>query len=1268
MREATKKSLSFYTVFFAIFIIIWVPFVHASPQPLRFERISIQDGLSQASVLCILQDSMGFLWFGTYEGLNRYDGSTFVAYKNELKNPNSLSDNAVRTLIEDRNGVIWVGTSNGGLNRYEHATGLFRKYSHDPEDPDSISSDEIQSLYEDDKGRIWVGTLNGLNVLDPKTGKFQHYFHDEKNANSISNSRILSIWQDPDGDIWTGTYAGLNKIDPATGDVTRYVESIPGVEIQEGEGININSLFSNSPGTLWVGTDGEGLLLLDTDTGAFSRYLDDYRIYDISLDEEGALWIGTNAGLVKCVHKANNLTSNPLLDFTVYTNNEFDPESLSHNDIRSTLIDASGILWLGTYGDGICKMNPAKQVFGVYRNEPWNEKSISSSHVTSIYEDLEGKLWIGTYDKGINIIDRDTGEIVHRSVSEFTDEPTEDNTVQCIIQDVDGVIWFGTQESGLIGYNPKTGEHRQYIKHDSDPKSISQDNIYWLHEDKDGFIWVGTSKKGLNRFDKKSGSFKRYEPDPDNPKGLSHKRVRHIMEDSRGRMWLGTNNGLNLLVNREAGEFKHWEYNPDNPAGISNNRVTPIVEDKNGKLWIGTDKGLNLFDPDTEQFTTYTEKDGLANDAIQGLMIDKNGCLWMSTFKGISRLDPSTGNIRNFSPKDGLQGIEFWMNTFHKNKQGEMFFGGLKGLTFFLPENIKENRHIPPVVLTGFKVMNKPYDLPKSITVTRKIDLSYKDLFFSFEFAALDYFNPQNNQYAYKLEGFDDDWVYAGNMRNATYTNFDHGDYIFRVRASNSDGVWNDQGATVKIHIIPPFWKTLWFRMLAAAVSIALIYGIFAMRIRSLNMQKRKLDILVAERTAKLEEEITERKQIEEELQVSRNRLEERVLERTAELESVNIALKDSERKVRENYNQLKETQQKLVEHVTLLQTMIDSIPASIFYKDLNGCFLGCNTTFSEFTGKTREEIIGRTVSDLLPQKEAKEFTYHDDLVFSNQSLNVYESRIQHANGLVQDVILFKAPFYDAQGSLAGLVGFMMDISERKKAEEDLLNYQDKLKKMGSELSLAEERERRRIAVDLHDHLGQALALSKLRISSLVHTLKNDNLAQPLMDISQGIDQMIKETRSLTMKISPPVLYDLGFEAAVEWLTEQLCEEHDINFIFKGGLDLNIRNHDVRVILYRVTRELLMNVIKHARADKALVSIQRKNSSLMITVEDNGVGLGDSYEAVRQGKTGTFGLFSVRERLEPIGGKLEIDSSPGEGTRACVVVGIDSITSQDSPQ
>lgn len=857
-----------------IFIHLGLPFgLLAQRNQIKFEHISIEEGLSQSTVSCILQDKKGFIWFGTEDGLNKYDGYSFAVYKNDKSDETSLSDSYILSIYEDESGILWIGTYSGGLNKFDRRKEQFVHYKHDPDISNTLSNNMILCIHEDSTGTLWIGTYDGLNKFDRKKEKFTRYKHDPHDPSSLSHDRINSIYEDKNGTLWVGTEGGgLNRFDPEREEFIHWVHQAGNPDSLSND--FVHSIYEDSTGALWIGTDN-GLNRFDREKGTFTSYFHDPKnpyslshntVRSVYEDKTGRLWIGTFGGGLNRFDREKE-------QFEYWLNEPGSSTSLNSNHVLSIYEDRIGMLWIGTFGGGVNRFNPEKDQFAYLANEPGNPHSLSDNLVLSIFEDKEGMLWIGTGDGGLNRFDREKGEFTHWIHEPGKSNGLCNNRVRAICEDSSGMLWIGTFD-GLNRYDRETGQFACFRHDPSNPESLSHNHVRAIYEDRMGDLWIGTFG-GLNRFNREKETFISYTHDPDNPHSLSHDRVVSICEDRGGTLWIGTGNGLNRF-DREKNQFTHWVNEPGNPYSLSNNRVQSIYEDKNGVLWIGTyGGGLNRFDPKEARFVTYNEKDGLPNDVVYGILEDDEGDLWLSTNKGISRFDPLTETFRNFDVNDGLQSNEFNSGAYHKNKNGEMFFGGINGLNAFYPESIKNNPHIPPVVISDFQIFNKSVPigeradgriiLDESITETDKIHLSHKDRVFSFEFAALHFISPEKNEYAYMLEGFEKQWNYVGNRRFASYTNLHPGRYIFRVKASNSDGVWNEEGVSLTITITPPFWQTWWFRGIGAVVLLLLLYTAYQVRTRSITERARYLERKIEERTSELRLEVTERKRKEQE-------------------------------------------------------------------------------------------------------------------------------------------------------------------------------------------------------------------------------------------------------------------------------------------------------------------------------------------------------------------------------------------------------------------
>jgi ligand-binding sensor domain-containing protein len=835
--------------------------VLASKKHLRFQNLSINDGLSQSSILCMLQDSQGFLWFGTYDGLNRYDGIKMKVYGNRKDNK-QLSDNNIRAIYEDSAGIMWVGTKDGGLNRYNRLLDTFTSFVPDKNDPDSISGRYVQCIYEDSRGNLWIGTDKGLNLFSRENKKFQSYRHSESKTDSINSDDVRAICEDNSGNLWIGTATGISRFDRRKQKFTKYFDQSPSSTLGDNA---VLTFFAAKDGLLWVGTENS-LKVFNPELKTFKTCMNGLEINHIYKDRSGNFWIGTSKGLAypKNSNKTNTLSAKS--EFEFIRHEPSNPQGLNSNQITRIMEDSSGVLWVGTYTDGVCKATPKMRNFMLLQHLDGIKNSLSGNEVSAVLEDNDGLIWIGTYTEGIDIYNPETGEIKAVNTKSDGQWKITSNAINCLFQDSKNHIWTGTRDKGIFVLDKEKGLIADYINDPEDESTLSHNIVWWIYEGSKGYIWIGTSKKGLNRLDPATGEIRHYRHDKKNPHSIAHDRVRNIFEDSRGNLWIGTNGGLDLM-DRTAETFKHHQNDPADPDSISNNLVTPIAEAADGTLWIGTDKGINHFYPETGKFKRYTIESGLINDVIQGLAIDAKGNVWASSFKGISKIESATDEITNYGTYDGLQRADFWTNAYTKGASGRLYFGGLKGLNYFYPQDITKDDTIPPVVITGISVMNSPLKLKTNVVNTREITLSYKDVMFSISFAALDYQNPEHIRYKYKLAGFDDHWIEASYTHKATFTNFDQGTYVFKVRACNSDGVWNEKGTELKIIITPPFWKTWWFYSLIAVATVLLILLFIRLKVRVITKQKQKLSEEVKARTVELKKEIENHRKTEIQLE-----------------------------------------------------------------------------------------------------------------------------------------------------------------------------------------------------------------------------------------------------------------------------------------------------------------------------------------------------------------------------------------------------------------
>lgn len=825
----------------------------------KFTHLSLEDGLSQTTVSTILQDRYGFMWFGTQDGLNRYDGYNFVVYRNDPYDTTSLSGNQIKTMLEDSFGFIWVGTAGGGLNKYDPRTDTFVRYMHDPENPNSLKNDIVWSIWQDQTGMLWLYTDDGwLTKFDPHTETFTHFKAPFSNAD-VAYYEIKSIYQDKTGIFWLNNHkGGLASFNQDTGQFAYFLHDPNDISTISAGGVT--NIYEDKAGNLWVSTTDGGLNLLDRKNGSFKHFqhdpnnpfsISDNNCHQIFQDHTGAYWVATGRGL--------NLFDPVTRKFSHYFKDPGNPYALSDDNINVIFEDRGGVLWFGTNG-GINKLDRNAVQFVQYGNLPENPNSLSTSYIYSIYEDKEGILWVGGDDGVLNRFDRETNQVIRYEPN--ANDPNALNeswSISVIYEDRRGVFWVGTFGGGLHTFDRKTGQFHRYL-HDSDePNSITSDIILAIYEDSTGTLWVGTDGGGLNQFNRQTNTFHNYLPDPNDLHDQMPSNIRGIYEDQMGFLWLTSwYEGVTRFDPRTK-QFLSYRHDSRNTQSLSNDLTYVVHADQEGTLWVGTDSGLDKFDRETEVFYHYTEKDGLPNNVIYAIMEDVSGNLWVSTNKGVSKFDPRAEKFQNYNVYDGLQSDEFNQNAFFQSNSGEMFFGGINGLNAFYPEQILENTYRPPTVLTDLQLFNQSvaigegHILKQSIWNTEQITLNYDQDVFSFTFAALSYVAPEANRYRYKLEGFDNNWNEVDAKRRfATYTNIPPGEYIFRVQGSNEDGVWNENGTSLSIIISPPWWGTWWFRVLVLLAVTALFLSGYRLRLKSIMMYNQELKRQVEERTTQL--------------------------------------------------------------------------------------------------------------------------------------------------------------------------------------------------------------------------------------------------------------------------------------------------------------------------------------------------------------------------------------------------------------------------------
>jgi ligand-binding sensor domain-containing protein/signal transduction histidine kinase len=827
-------------------LLIICSFAQAAPLSLRFEHLGVEQGLTQESITKVIQDKYGYLWIGTQAGLNRYDGYRMTVFKNDPTDPGSLRDNYIQALYEDSSGQLWIG-SKGGLDRYDPST---RKFVHQQINTSAALS--VSSIAGDGKQGLWLATSEGLLHLDIPAGKVETLRHAQADADSLGDDHVNVVTRDKSGNLWVGTATGLEMMPAGE---TRFRHLAPQAE---------NSAANN--------------------------------ILVLSAGPDGVMWAGSLNGLQAWKLKPGDDKPQRLPLAAA--------DTFADQQINALLHDSEGTLWVGTIADGLKRRDAATGRFYHYRRDIANQHGIGDNQVTALYQDRTGTLWVGNWYTGLDWVDLASGGF--ERYAEYTGvlPSIGDSKVRAIVGAGDNMVWLGSAH-GLIRLDVAKGTTQAWRHDEADPASLPSDLIIALVTDQQGRLWVG-STSGLSWRDPSSGRYTRvaipgapnsnsiqrllvdragivwagtrnsllridpasfavttYSNDPDDP-GTLDGRVYALLEDRQGSLWVGTENGLNRF-DPKTGKFHHFRHDPKQPDSLSHKRVHHLYEDKQGVLWVGTAAGLckALPGPDGAlRFRFYPVQDGRASDPIGAILPDDKGRLWISSTAGLLLFTPETGEFKQYTSRDGLADGSYFIGSGYRAPDGTLYFGGLSGLTAFQPSRIHQNPFPPKVAITDFAIFNqsiltdvKRADvLPQGpLYLAKTLKLGSEDVMFSIEFAGLHFADPQRNRYAYRLDGFDTQWVATdAGKRFATYTNLDPGRYVFRVKAANKDGVWSSEATTVEVLIEPPFWKMWWFRFLMMSLVLGGAYMLLRFRINMLVRQKHALEVEVGSRTHEL--------------------------------------------------------------------------------------------------------------------------------------------------------------------------------------------------------------------------------------------------------------------------------------------------------------------------------------------------------------------------------------------------------------------------------
>jgi ligand-binding sensor domain-containing protein/signal transduction histidine kinase len=1181
---------------------------------LRFVRYGLEEGLSQSSALALLQDDLGFLWVGTQDGLNRFDGYSFKVFRPSPNDPHALKGSEALAIAQGANGAIWIGT-NAGLNQYDPATGKFTHWTHNNSEPDSLINDVVQAIHPGPRGTLWIGSREGLDQFDPATGKFTQLALPDKPYQPRNSYSINALHQDRHGILWIGTDDGLIRYDIKTRNFQLFqYKSVNNKSIIFNE---VTSISEDQSGLLWVGTR-LGLNRLDPSEGEFTRFVhssadptslvDDF-VQVTYVDRAGQLWVGTTSGLDR-FDPANQ-------NFVHYRNDPADPASLSDNNIVSIYEDRGGVLWVGAFGGGLNKHDRIQDQFAYYHHVNADPDSLSGDIIFPILPAPGGKIWIGVHGAGLNLFDPVTG----RS-ERFRRDPANSNSllsdiVRALFLDQDGTLWVGT-DRGLDRLDAGSSKFTHYVSQVNNPRSIPFGTVYKIYQDNRSNYWVGTSK-GLRLFNPATAGFTKINAGGADPAGLADGPVREIFQDRSGAIWLGTGTHGLFRFNPTTNQLERYANDPNVRNSISSNTILDVYEDSRGWIWVATfGGGLNRYLPEENAFAQFREEHGLPNDVVYGILEDKNGYLWLSTNLGISRFDPISSRFENFTARDGLQSNEFNASAFARDDGGRMYFGGMKGLTVFDPLAVKKNPYVPPVVLTSLTLQDgKPVSPVQTAETLQVATLSYPQNSFDLSFAALSFSQLDKNQYKYMLEGFDRGWRSAGSDRRASYTNIPGGAYTLHIQGSNSDGVWNEAGVAIKITVIPPFWQTWPFRGLTSMALIAAAFLTYRWRMHGIQAQKMELEQIIRERT-----QVLKKQNLDLEALYSADEKMLRVLSRDEVLQAlVDVA-------------------------VDVLQAdkgvvFTDTFTHGEYAVRVARGFCAGIVDSSDFA-RSQQTILAQVASgEPLIIRDAM----HDLRWKQDQGEIVEKMSAENVRSLMYIPI-------KVQNTVLGV--FNVCSSQPGAFDEDRQRLFTSLVQRAA-LSIENGRlfertrqmaildERNRLAQELHDSAKQKAfaALAQLGAAKKkVHNNNHGNATEHLVEAENIVSEVIRDLTFLIQEAYPKGLKEKGLAASVRDFAFAWESRSSIQLSL-SILDERRLPPQIEQVLYRIVQEGLSNIARHSQATRANVHIVYQEREIQIQIGDNGRG----FDLPRT--SNGLGLQLIHERLESIGGHIEIQSRSG---------------------
>lgn len=896
--EDTFYNLCLKSWFFFCFLISTT--LSVAQPPISFKQYTVSDGLSHNTVWDVLQDSVGFAWIATDDGLNKFDGLTFQKYLHTPVNGNNINNHPIRALAEDQYHNIWIGTWGGGILVYNQEQDQFRHIT-DSEDESYPDLSFVYTIHYGSQGDMWVGTSGGLAQFNVEDYSLIQYQHDSTNSTSLSNNRVLAITEDHIGNLWIGTLGGgLNYFDVKSGTFEHITHQAGNPRSLSHN--DIYSILYDSQQRLWVGTWDSGLNLMHGETKEFTRFrhrqgdlssISNDQVWSIAEDASGRIWVGTDNGL--------SLFNEEDSTFSVYRHDSFDPKSLSANSVKCILADHYGQMWVGTYDGGVNLYNPSvNQIQHYYQKQ--GQSSLSGNNVSAVVQLDQDRVLIGTDGNGLNLFDKSSGQFTNFTCQ--PDNPTGigGDKIKTLLLDQEGKVWIGFWNNGMDRFDPETNSFIHFRKDERESSPwLTSDNVTSLVEDQDGLLWVGTFGGGLYSFDPQQNLFASYIKYPNGGESISDRNIWSVLVDRNNNIWFGTSNGRVTLLDRQQNRFIQVLPRQPSEEGYA---ILTLFEDHQGRVWAGLEGGgLQLLDRQNNAYPAYTVEAGLPSNIVKSIEESADGYLWLGTTQGLVRFDPDSLSYKRYTVGDGLQGLYFNQDAAARLSSGELVFGGTEGFNLFHPDSLQERSQKSPIAFTDFEIFNRPVPvgeedspLNKQINYTESINLSYKYSVFSISYTSINFSSPNLIRYRYRLLGFtDDSWQRVGSERKVTYTNLQPGQYTFEVRGQLSDQMTPTR--SIAIIVTPPWWRTWWFYIITGGTFLILLYAVYWIRAQQIIRANRKLGALVDERTSKLQQANQELQKKNVLIQDQKEEIQtqaEELIASNEEIRSINQRLEDT--------------------------------------------------------------------------------------------------------------------------------------------------------------------------------------------------------------------------------------------------------------------------------------------------------------------------------------------------------------------------------------